>query len=157
MKNALPRLRSALRGTALASAATAVAVLAVQSPVLADEQYLGICDDAGVSCQTGVQVASPQGECEMAPSQYASTYVCVAYDGDFVYVKDNDADGRAAMAYVWSEEGATDSRLCRNNLGSGTWARCDFDWVESGRHSVEGGYKTSTVLNTTPLWSWSGK
>jgi hypothetical protein len=41
-----------------------------------------------------------------ASSSFASTIVCVVYDGDIVHVKDNKADGLAAMGYVWSENDA---------------------------------------------------
>lgn len=138
-------------------AATAVAVFTLQSPSMADESWLSNCSSASVSCQTGVAVSGPQGECVTASDYRHNTVVCVDYDGDYVYVKDGSADGYAAMASVWSDSNSS-LRNCRNNLGSGKWARCNFDWPESGGHHVEGGYKiSSTNTNTMLLWRWSGK
>jgi hypothetical protein len=133
-------------------------VFALQSPSMADESFYPQCDDPGVGCQTGVEVAGPQGECHEAGSSYASTIVCVDNDGDFVYVKDNKADGAAALGAITSQNEATSFRICRNNNGNGTWARCNFDWNESGKHWAEGGVRDSSgSLKLGQLWSWTGK
>lgn len=138
-------------------AATLVAVFALQSPSMADESWFGNCSSAKVTCQTGVQVSGPQGECVTASDFRHSTVGCVVYDGDYVYVKDAAADTYAAIGSVWSDGDST-LRMCRNNLGSGKWARCNFDWPEAGDHHIEAGYKeSSSSMNTGLLWRWSGK
>ncbi|WP_189047283.1 hypothetical protein [Micromonospora sonchi] len=88
---------------------------------------------------------------------YAYTSVCIDYDGDYVYVKDGKADGYAAMALVYSANGVN-TRLCRNNHGNGTWAKCNFNWAEAGRHAVSAGYKEQFhILRLDYLWEWYGK
>jgi hypothetical protein len=157
MMSSRGRVRSALRGALYILAATAVAVFALQSPSMADESWNGNCASASVSCQTGVAVSGPQGECVTASDFRHSTVACVVYDGDYVYVKDGQADGHSAVAGVWSDSNST-HRLCRNTLGNGKWARCNFDWPEAGGHHVEAGYlESSSSMNTMVLWDWSGK
>jgi uncharacterized protein (DUF2237 family) len=148
--------RSALRGALFALVAAAVAVFGLQSPSMADESFMPACDDPGISCQTGVEVSAPQGQCETAPSDYASTRVCVVYDGDYIYVRDGKVDDLSAISFLQSENGS--GRICRNTKGSGSWVRCNFDWAETGKHWLEGGYKTSSQgVHTASLWSWTGK
>jgi hypothetical protein len=125
---------------------------------MADESYLPECASSAASCQTGVKVAGPQGECLMAAASRGNTIVCIDYNGDYVYVKDNKADNWAGMGVVHSNEGSVDVRYCRNNHGNGTWARCDFNWAESGIHYVEGGFKVrSEYVVVMWLWSWEDK
>jgi hypothetical protein len=151
------RVRTALRGVLYTLAATAIAVLTLQSPSMADESWFGNCSSASVSCQTGVAVSGPQGECVTSSDLRHSTVACVVYDGDYVYVKDGQADGHSAVAGVWSGSNST-LRYCRNTLGAGKWARCDFDWPETGSHYVEAGYlQSSSGMNTGKLWDWSNK
>jgi hypothetical protein len=62
------------------------------------------------------------------------SYVEVKKDGDYTFVKDQCADGRSATAQVivYNKDQSIRSRkYCRNSHGAGTWARCNFDWVES--------------------------
>jgi hypothetical protein len=150
------RSGSTLRGALLALATTVIAVFALQSPSMADENYHSSCAEASVSCQNGVEVAGPQGECKTAGSGYASTIVCVDYSGDFVYVKDNKPDSRSALGYVTSQDGSVTARICRNAHGNDSWARCNFDWAESGKKWVEGGY-LSNPLTLQQLWNFTGK
>jgi hypothetical protein len=60
----------------------------------------------------------------------------IAYDGDYVYVYDGAIDGYSAIAEVQSPSGSVNFRYCRNAHGYGTWARCNFDWLEPQRHEL---------------------
>ncbi|TDB78806.1 MULTISPECIES: hypothetical protein [unclassified Micromonospora] len=93
----------------------------------------------------------------MTTAYYHSTIVCVDYSGDYVYVKDNDADSYSGLAYIWSQYGVAD-RYCRNTHGNGTWARCNFDWSEDGTKRVRGGVRYShNSWAAGHLWEFSGK
>lgn len=53
-------------------------------------------------------------------------------DGDYIYVRDDCADGRSAVArFKPMNSSVTDTRICRNSSGKGTWVRCDFNWPEN--------------------------
>ncbi|WP_460807511.1 hypothetical protein [Micromonospora zhanjiangensis] len=129
---------------------TVVVVFAAPTPASAAEDWYYLC---GVyPCQTGVEVGAAEGVCMTGP---ASTRVCVKYDGDYVYVLDGKADGNAAMGIIDSEKGIG-RRYCRNPHGNGTWARCNFDWSESGKKSVFGGVKYDHIsMYYEFLWSFS--
>jgi hypothetical protein len=147
-----------MRGVVCTLAAATVAVFALPSAAMAEDNYYKTCEWDYVSCQTGVEVGLPQGECMTTSLAYAYTSVCIDYDGDYVYVRDGKADGYAAMGYVGSDNGTVLDRYCRNNHGDGTWARCDFNWTEAGGHSTSGGYKEQFyIMYLDYLWSWSGK
>ncbi|GGR88775.1 hypothetical protein GCM10010169_36300 [Micromonospora fulviviridis] len=149
--------RTFVRGVVCTLVAATVGVFALPSAAMAEDNYYKTCEYDYVSCQTGVAVGLPQGECMTTTLAYAYTSICVDYDGDYVYVRDGKADGYAAMGYVGSANGVSD-RLCRNNHGYGTWVRCNFDWVEAGAHSASAGYKEQFyIMELDYLWSWSGK
>ncbi|WP_406070844.1 hypothetical protein [Micromonospora sp. NBC_01638] len=154
----LMRSRRGFRGGALALVATVIAVFAAAPPSsAAADNYLDVCGFSQYSCQTGVKVAGPVGECLMTTAYYHSTIVCIDYDGDFVYVKDNQADGYSALGQVWSQYGVAE-RYCRNTHGNGSWARCNFDWREDGTKKVRGGVRYNDhEWRTGPLWEFSGK
>ncbi|MEV4756327.1 hypothetical protein AB0J86_14605 [Micromonospora sp. NPDC049559] len=161
LKTLTNRLRHRLNRTftrgAVLLAAAMVAVLAVPSAAFAEETFYKSCEYDNVACQTGVEVGLPQGQCMGANTAYASTQICVDYYGDYVYVRDGRSDGYAAIGYVGSDEGIL-TRFCRNNHGYGTWARCNFDWVEATGHAASAGYlEQYYVMELQPLWSWSGK
>lgn len=162
MRTIIDRLRSKLnrtfaRGAVYTLAASMVAVFALPAAAMAEDNYYKTCGQSNVSCQTGVTAGLVEGECMTTSAALASTSVCVDYSGDYVYVRDGKADGYAAMAYIWSEEGV-EVRYCRNNQGYGTWVKCNFDWVEETSHTVGGGWKvSSTALELEQLWSWYGK
>jgi hypothetical protein len=147
--------RTLIRGAVYTLAAAVVAVFAVPSAAMADEDYYKDCPESYVSCQTGVEVSGPQGVCAWTNTDFHSTSVCVDYVGDYVYVRDGEADTFAAMGFVSTDEGEIRGRHCRNNHGYGTWARCDFDWVESAGKMVLGGYKGGyTRIYDTYLWEF---
>ncbi len=145
-----------LRGGLLALVVTAVAVFAAPTPSMAaGDNYFISCDAAFSSCQTGKKVSSPAGVCGIASAYYGSTIVCVDYYGDYVYVKDNKADGYAAMAVIESDRGIA-YRFCRNPHGNGSWAKCNFDWSEPAKKQVEGGIlQNSVTMPLAILWSFS--
>jgi hypothetical protein len=154
------RSASALRGTVLSLIATVIAVFALQSPSMADEDWYSACGNSWVTCQTGVKVGIGEGECMTANASNKYTSVCVRYDNDYVYVRDGEADGYAAIAEIsYANVDTKNIRLCRNNYGYGTWARCDFDWTEGVTKEVWAGYKVSydVVWTGDYLWSFSGK
>lgn len=148
-----------LRASLLTLATTATAVFALSSPSMAGgEDYYYECTNSWASCQTGVEVSAPNGlPCGTASTYYESTTVCIGYNGDYVYVRDGQADGYAALGSVQSSGTTVTYRLCRNNKGYGTWVRCNFDWSESGTKYVDGGYKADYYDGYTQfLWSFSG-
>lgn len=139
---------------ALAAVAGAVATPA---PAMASgDDFLWDCDRSDFSCQTGVQMTGTIGPLDkcLTSSDYG-TEVCIRYDGDYVYVKDGAADGNAALARVHSNEGVAD-RYCRNPYGVGTWARCNFDWVEDTNKLVLGGIRFNYAeYGMDGLWNFS--
>lgn len=139
-------------------AATSLTLLAMPSAAMADENYYYDCGYDSVACQTGVTNVLVEGECMTADAAHHKTSVCVDYSGDYVYVYDGQSDGYAAMAEVYTTRGTINTRLCRNNHGYGTWARCNFDWVEDATHFADAGYKVDrNEIVMQYLWQWTGK
>lgn len=137
-------LMRTVRAGVLALVVTAVAVFAAPTPSLAaGDNYYEYCDAGWVSCQTGVKVSYPAGECDTVRAGYQYTQVCVDYYGDYVYVYDGLSDSYSAMARIESDYGDILTRFCRNPHGADSWARCNFDWREDGYKVVHGGYRAS--------------
>lgn len=68
--------------------------------------------------------------------------VAVESTGDAVWVKDDCGDGKSGVAKVIV---GSNSLICRNHHGAGTWARCDWDWPEAGtKELVAGVYNANT-------------
>jgi hypothetical protein len=66
--------------------------------------------------------------------------VGVIFYGDYVYVRDDCYDGRAAVGKVtWDSAGEAIRLICRNSEGYGNWARCDWDWPEDEVKSLVAG------------------
>ncbi|WP_344922359.1 hypothetical protein [Plantactinospora mayteni] len=127
----------------------AFVVFAAPTSAMADESWYDDCVAYASSvCQTGVQVGGPAGEdeCATASADMHYTRVCINFDGDYVYVKDGKEDTHSAIAAVTGGTGSVTGRYCRNPYGNGTWARCNFDWTESGEKRVYGGYRVSDSL-----------
>ena len=61
-------------------------------------------------------------------------YVTIVKEGDHIYVRDDCADGIAAVGLVqWVGSGGSDERrYCVNRHGNGTIAHCNLDWPEGG-------------------------
>jgi len=138
---------------------TVTAVFAAPPPSMADGSYYWECSYSWVTCQTGVLVSSFSYDmCKTAPFEGSrSTRVCIDYEGDYVYVKDGSSDGWPGLAEIVGGTGDVVRRLCRNTHTAGTWARCNFDWSESGSKDVYGGIVYSSAsVDTTYLWSFSG-
>jgi hypothetical protein len=142
----------------VSSVAAVVAVFAAPAPSMAGgDDFFGWCTESTVSCQTGVKVAGPVGVCLTAPAHQGSTVVCVDYDGDYVYVKDNKSDGYPAVGEIDGGTSDLQTRMCRNNHTAGTWARCNFNWTEAGTKRVYGGIlKSHDDMSYAYLWSFSG-
>lgn len=162
LKNFADLLRRKLSRTsarvAILLAAALTVVLGVPSAALADENYYYDCGYESVACQTGVTNVLVEGQCMTADAAHHKTQMCVDYSGDYVYVYDGQADGYAAMAEVYTTRGTINTRLCRNNYGYDTWARCNFDWVEDASHFAAAGYKVDrNKIVMQNLWQWDGK
>lgn len=163
MKLIIERLRRTLapasvRGAVFTLAVAAVAVLALPAAAHADGTYYWQCGESYIVCTTGDNAGLVEGDCMTASAAFQSTQVCVDYSGDRVFVYDGKADGWAAMARIVVDEGSVYTRYCRNNLGYGKWAVCDFNWAEAGNHQASGGYKiSSTVMEFDWLWNWYDK
>ncbi len=139
-------------------AAVAIAVFALPSAAMAEDNYFAWCTRADTACQTGSAAGLVEGQCKTAPAAYHKTQICVDYAADAVYVYDGQSDGKSAIAEINNDNGAINSRLCRNNRGYGTWAKCDFDWAEAGEHRARAGYLISyQEMPTDLLWTWTGK
>ena len=54
---------------------------------------------------------------------------CYREYGDYMFVRDGDLDGAAAVGEIRTRHG-TLLRVCRNTLGYGKWGRCNFNLVE---------------------------
>jgi len=143
-------------GTRAAVVALAIgtSVFALQSPSMADDNFFTWCGSADISCQAGVQVSEPTGQDRCITANVGNTRVCINYTGDIMFVRDNSGDTHSAVGRVVASSGVSD-RWCRNAHGVGTWARCNFDWVETAQKDVYGGVRiSSTEARTNYLWSF---
>jgi hypothetical protein len=141
----------------VALGASAIVVLAAPAPAMAaGDNYYHECANSWASCQTGTVVGPPSGlPCASASANWHYTTVCVDYSGDYVYVKDRESDGNSAVAMIQSP-GSVTYRACRNPHGVGSWARCNFDWSESGTKYVNGGVRKGYYDQPTQfLWKFS--
>ncbi|MFC4104675.1 hypothetical protein [Micromonospora zhanjiangensis] len=131
-------------------------VFAAPAPAMAADNWHRMCGYEFASCQTGVKAGLVDADQCMTASGglYGhSTQVCVKYDGDYVYVRDGQADGHSAIGVIESDNGNVIKRHCRNPYGSGTWAKCNFNWSESGYKWVGGGYLAN--FDSMPReWLW---
>jgi hypothetical protein len=114
---------------------------------------------AATTWQSGVKVGTPSliswpGVVPIVDS-YNGTAKCdygtdasaaIKLVGDYMYVRDDCADGRSAVGMVsYAQGGETVKRICRNAHGNNTWARCNFDWPESAvKQFTAGVYNGST-------------
>ena len=73
----------------------------------------------------GQKVRGPGNACQGNSVGNDSVKVCFQPDGEYLYVKDKDADGRSAYGDMMS--GYDD---CRNPYGKGTWVRCNYAFRE---------------------------
>jgi hypothetical protein len=137
---------------AVVAIAIGTAVLAVQSPSLADDAYFTRCSSSNISCQTGVEVSGPSGQDTCETDGPTNTRVCINYAGDIMFVRDGSTDSNSAMGLVLASAGVAE-RWCRNAHGSGTWARCNFDWSETAVKDVYGGIRIdANSFNVGLLW-----
>ncbi|MFG3689315.1 hypothetical protein [Micromonospora sp. NPDC047740] len=139
---------SAVSRFAVGAVAVGTAVFGLPSASwAADGTYLDKCSRPDVSCQTGVKVDPPLllSWCEEAPADRHYTRVCIQFTGDKVYVFDGASDGHSALGNVFTGAGSVNDRYCRNPHGAGTWAECNFDWVEDSAKHVYGGYRIDST------------
>ena len=137
--------------------AAGAAVFAFPSASWADDTYFDWCSSSEVACQTGTEVSAPSGEDKCVQELTHYTTVCINYDGDYVYVYDGDADGHSSLGAVSTPDaGSLTGRWCRNTHGYGSWAKCNFNWVEDTKHYVYGGIRYDhDSLWYTLLWTFS--
>ncbi|SDL19220.1 hypothetical protein SAMN05216298_2983 [Glycomyces sambucus] len=152
------RVSRTVARTVVFVAAAALAVFALPAAAMAEDNFYESCTFSTFSCQTGVTNVLVEGDCMSAGSQGNYTTICVDYSGDYVYVHDGQADGHSAIGFVFSTRGSVNSRICRNNHGYDTWAKCNFNWTEDALHSASAGYvETYYRIQEEVLWGWSGK
>ncbi|GAA3483060.1 hypothetical protein GCM10018966_075920 [Streptomyces yanii] len=75
---------------------------------------------------------------------------------DYVYVRDGQAEGHVAIGKIVAMEGSIATRYCRNPDGYGTWAKCNFDWAESGLKSGSWRLLGEPQNVTPPPREWGG-
>jgi hypothetical protein len=104
----------------------------------ADASYFEECSFDWLHCGTGEQVDLTSDQVRARTDlclwdnndgSHPNAAVCIKRDGDVVFVRDTDSDGRSALGQI----GFTVANIyvCRNAHGAGTWARCDFQWPEN--------------------------
>lgn len=87
---------------------------------------------AGASAEEieiGQKVPGPGSACKGNNAVNDSVKVCFQPGGEWLYVKDKDADGRSAFGEI-----ANRDRRCRNPYGKGTWVRCNYSYPDG--HTV---------------------
>jgi len=143
--------------SAVVALAAGAALFAVPTASWADGDYFTWCASSEVTCQTGTEVSAPSGEDKCVKELTHYTIVCINYNGDYVYVYDGDADGHSSLGAVSTPDaGSLTGRWCRNTHGYGSWAVCNFNWVEDTTHYVYGGIRyDSDSLWYTLLWKFS--
>ena len=150
--------RKARARSAVLAVVVGAAVFAFPTASRADDTYLDECSRANIACQTGTRVDEPSARdrdrCEREP--YHQTKVCIKIDGNIVYVLDGASDGNSALGIVETPyAGSISLRHCRNPYSAGTWARCNFDWVERTEHWVHGGARiTNAEYEYETLWKF---
>lgn len=143
-------------GTRAAVVAFAIgtAVFALQSPSMADDSYFTWCSSSDISCQTGAKVSGPSGQDRCITDPNRNTRICINYNGDIMFVRDGNGDGHSAMGLAIASSGVSE-RWCRNPHGNGTWAKCNFNWVETAQKDIYGGVRiNSGDARVTYLWSF---
>ncbi|MET7376423.1 endonuclease/exonuclease/phosphatase family protein [Micromonospora arida] len=73
----------------------------------------------------------------------SNTYVTVCWEnsGDRIWVRDDEADGKRAVAEWFAGANRTDywrNGICNNSLGSGVWGQCNKDMVEGSEIGLRG-------------------
>jgi hypothetical protein len=117
----------------------AALVLLVPTAAHAEDMFSQRCQSAGFICVNGAQVSqSPVSVADFCRDATLATepdvYICVRKSDDVVWVKDTEADGHSAVGEVTTNDEVT--RVCRNRYGSGTWVKCDWNWVENSGNAL---------------------
>jgi hypothetical protein len=139
--------RRAISRFVVCAVAVGAAVFGLPSASWAEAGYFDWCYRTNVSCQTGVEISgTPWGDgvtyCDA--DSYYDTMVCIKTDGDIVYVYDGATDNNSAVGNIYIPESGSDSvasRWCRNPYGKGSWAKCNFNWLEDKEKEVHGGVR----------------
>lgn len=80
---------------------------------------------AAEQIEVGKKVRGPGHACKGNHASNDHVTVCFASKGEWLYVKDGEADGRSAYGQIIGRD-----RHCRNPYGAGTWVRCNYSFRE---------------------------
>ncbi|MGH3648116.1 MAG: hypothetical protein ACRDTM_13205 [Micromonosporaceae bacterium] len=112
------------------------------NPSVSSEDYFsGRCVYGRTYCKNGLRIYPTPGY-DPAGADWcwydSHVRICIKWEGDYVYVKDKVSDGRSAVAEVYGPVSTWEPRslYCRNPYGTGTWARCNFDWPENNYYDL---------------------
>jgi hypothetical protein len=119
---------------------------------MAEPDFYERCSKDYYRCQNGIQVHLPSNADRCGAGGRARTQVCIRYYGDYVYVYDGYKDGDSAIGTVLVRGG--EAKVCRNRLGYGKWARCNFNWVESRTKDVYAGFRYG-YEDIIHSWQWT--
>lgn len=134
--------------SAQAGAAHAVSVSSAPEP-----QFAGRCGRVEVICQNGELSGNASScvpdcryirHCFVSSSDEPDVGVCVQPHGDFVWVNDRSSDGNGGIGAAFNDQFG--QRICRNAHGSGTWARCDWNWPEGSSWDLSGAEADRGIL-----------
>ena len=90
-----------------------------------------------VICQNGVLSSFPDTNASVCWLYRVEVKGCEKNYGDYIWTKDDWSDGRSMILTTMRVDELGYIRACRNKLGSGTWAKCNFDWDEGFRWNVQ--------------------
>jgi hypothetical protein len=101
------------------------------------ETYAGPIDEAVPGEPPAELLRAGRGCDPIFSVENSHVKVCFEKDGDIFWIKDKAADGRSAM--VKFNISTTDRRgSCRNPYGVGSWAYCDYNFLEGHGVSFQG-------------------
>ncbi|MFE3323335.1 hypothetical protein [Streptomyces sp. NPDC059176] len=114
--------RKPLPSVGIGLAALAVTAVALSGQASADEAVPEVSD--------GVVTDTAEGVAALPCIESTGVLSCFDKAGDKVLVKDTRGDGKSAVALWRTNYGR--SGACRNKLGAGTWATCNYNMREEG-------------------------
>lgn len=124
------------RKTAVAAAVLTFGALVVQTtPASADTKWI----NAPETYMSKSVVLDPVGfwtDGDGKPCRVVATGG-VQKAGDYVWIADQCADGKSAVAWIsWKKGGEVYHRYCRNKLGAKSVGRCNLDWPEDATKTL---------------------
>ncbi|GAA0461604.1 hypothetical protein ACFQ2B_34335 [Streptomyces stramineus] len=118
----------------LSSAGVGLAALIVSVTALSGQASADMIE--GVEVDDGAVSVDAEGVTAAMPciTSYG-VKTCFDRAGDKVYVKDTEADGKSAVG-LWKTNYTRDGG-CRNKLGEGKWAVCNYNMREPGHIQLQ--------------------